>query len=350
MPGTSSKNILVLRFSAMGDVAMTVPVLLALTQQHPDVVVTVASRSTFKPFFDDIPGVTFYTADFNTTHKGFFGLLKLFKALNKQHIYAVADLHNVLRSKIITKVFSVIGKKTGATDKLREQRKRLTAISNKVFEPMPPVTQRHADVFAKLGFPVDLSHPIFFKKQSIPEDISNSVGTKSGNWIGIAPFAQHSGKVYSADLMQQVINTLAKDIYNTLFLFGGSKAEAEQLNIFAGTRANVIVIAGGKMSLKQELQLISNLDLMLSMDSANAHMAAMYGVKVVTLWGATHPYAGFAPYAQPLENTLVSDREKFPMLPTSIYGNKVVDGYDDVMRTITPKMVVDKVYEVLVSN
>jgi ADP-heptose:LPS heptosyltransferase len=347
MPGTSPKNILVLRFSAMGDVAMTVPVLLALTQQHPDILVTVASRSTFKPFFDDIPGVTFYTADFNTTHKGFFGLLKLFNALNKQHVYAVADLHNVLRSKIITKLFSVIGKKTSTTDKLRDQRKRLTAPANKVFEPMPPVTQRHADVFAKLGFPVDLDPPVFLEKQSIPEDIINAAGTKSGNWIGIAPFAQHSGKVYPADMMQEVIDTLAEDIKNTLFLFGGSKAEAEQLKIFTGSHVNVIVIAGGTLSLKEELKLISNLDLMLSMDSANAHMAAMYGVKVVTLWGATHPYAGFAPYAQPLSNALVSDREKYPMLPTSIYGNKVVEGYEDAMRTITPTMVVDKVYEVI---
>jgi len=347
MPGTSSKNILVLRFSAMGDVAMTVPVLLALIQQHPDVVVTVASRSTFKPFFDDIPGVSFYTADFNTTHNGFFGLLKLFKALNKQHIYAVADLHNVLRSKIITKLFAVIGKKTGTTDKLREQRKQLTALTNKVFKPMTPVAQRHADVFAKLGFPVDLSHPVFLKKQSITEDISNAVSAKSGNWIGIAPFAQHSGKVYPSDLMQQVIATLAEDVNNTLFLFGGNKAEAEQLKNFAGKRANVIVIAGSRLSLKEELKLISNLDLMLSMDSANAHMASMYGVKVVTLWGATHPYAGFAPYAQPLSNALVSDREQYPMLPTSIYGNRVVDGYEDAMRTITPTMVVDKIYEVI---
>ena len=64
------------------------------------------------------------------------------------------------------------------------------------------------------------------------------------------------------------------------------------------------------------------------------------GVKVITLWGATHPYAGFSPFNQPLENALVSDRNQFPKLPTSVYGNKKVEGYEDAMRTISPEKVV----------
>ena len=86
---------------------------------------------------------------------------------------------------------------------------------------------------------------------------------------------------------------------------------------------------------------------MLSMDSGNAHLAANYGVAVVTLWGATHPYAGFAPFNQPLENCLISDREKYPLLPTSVYGNIEVPGYKDAMRTITPKIAVDKIAQLL---
>jgi ADP-heptose:LPS heptosyltransferase len=101
------------------------------------------------------------------------------------------------------------------------------------------------------------------------------------------------------------------------------------------------------MKLQQELALISNLDVMVSMDSGNAHIAAMLGVKVITIWGATHPYAGFAPFNQPLENALLSDREKYPMLPTSVYGNKIVPGYEEAMRTITREMVVLRVQKQL---
>ena len=55
----------------------------------------------------------------------------------------------------------------------------------------------------------------------------------------------------------------------------------------------------GKLSFKEELELIRSLDVMVSMDSGNAHLAAMQDVKTITLWGVTHPYAGFAPFHQP---------------------------------------------------
>lgn len=344
MSGT--KNILVIRLSAMGDVAMTVPLLRALVAQYPNVKVTVLSKAFFKPFFDGIPNVNFYAADVTGRHKGFFGLLKLYRELRALHIDAVADLHNVLRSKIVTKLFSIGGKPTATTDKARDEKKELTRAENKIFRQLTPIIERHRQTFAKLGYPIDLTHPVFPDKKPLAEEVSAIAGTKSGKWIGIAPFAQHQGKVYPQDLMQEVIDGLAAKTDYTLFLFGGGAKETAQLEAFAKGRTNIIVTAG-KLKLAQELNLISHLDLMLSMDSGNAHMAAMLGVKVITLWGATHPYAGFAPFGQPADYTLTADRDKYPLLPTSIYGNKVVEGYEDAMRTITPDAVVAKVSEVL---
>jgi len=341
------KHLLILRFSAMGDVAMTVPVIRALVQQYPDVKVTVVSRSSYRAFFENIPNVNFYEADFERFHKGFFGLWKLFKELRNLHIYAVADLHNVMRSKVITKLFAFKGKKTATTDKLRKERAQLTAPNNKVFKPLPQVTLRHADVLAQLGFPIDINKVEFPAKQDLSEDIIAVTGTKTGRWIGIAPFAQHKAKVYPKDLMVEIINTLANTPATKVFLFGGGRAESKILKEYANGHPNIVVIAGGLFILRQELKLISNLDVMISMDSANAHMAAMKGIKVITLWGATHPYAGFGPFKQPLSNALISDRDKYPMLPTSIYGNKAVPGYEDAMRTITPATVIAKVNEVL---
>lgn len=343
MSGT--KNILVIRLSAMGDVAMTVPLLRALVAHYPHVKVTVLSKAFFKPFFDDIPNVTFYAADVNGRHKGFFGLLKLYRELKKLHIDAVADLHNVLRSKIVTKLFAISGKPTATTDKARDEKKALTRAKYKDFRQLMPIIERHRKTFEKLGYAIDLTAPVFPAKQPLAAEVSAVAGTQSGKWIGIAPFAQHQGKVYPQDLMQEVIDRLAENPEYTLFLFGGGAAETAQLEAFAKGRSNIIVTAG-KLKLTQELNLISHLDLMLSMDSGNAHMAAMQGVKVITLWGATHPYAGFAPFNQPVDYTLTSDREKYPLLPTSIYGNKIVEGYEDAMRTITPQTVIDKVTNV----
>ena len=114
----------------------------------------------------------------------------------------------------------------------------------------------------------------------------------------------------------------------------------------AQTSENVFCMAG-KLNLSEELQLISNLDVMLSMDSGNAHMAANYGIPVVTLWGVTHPFAGFYPFGQPLENALMADRGIYPLIPTSVYGNKVPQGYENAMETIKPERVLDRLTGIL---
>ncbi|MES2487359.1 MAG: ADP-heptose--LPS heptosyltransferase RfaF, partial [Bacteroidota bacterium] len=153
MAAKGYKHILVIRLSAMGDVAMTVPVIRALIAQHAHVKVTIVSRAQYKPFFDGIPHVSFFEADLTKRHKGFFGLLKLYKDLKALRVNAVADLHNVMRTKVLTRLFAFRGKAVATTDKMRTERARLTALKNKVIEPMPLVVQRHADVFAQLGYP-----------------------------------------------------------------------------------------------------------------------------------------------------------------------------------------------------
>lgn len=343
------QHIAVIRLSAMGDVALTVPVLRAFSIQNPHVKITVVSRPFFKPFFDGMANVAFFAVDVKGRHKGFFGLLKLYADLQQLNIDAVADLHNVLRSQIVRTLFSLSGKKVAATDKGRAEKKALTRAENKVFQPVKSMVERHIDTFKKLGFSVDVSSPSFPEKAILSEEILKGLGSKNEIpsfdgmcWIGIAPFAQYESKVYPLDLMQKVIDLLAENKNYKLFFFGGGKEETEKLNTIARKRENVIVVAG-KLKFNQELKLISNLDVMLSMDSANAHIAAMLGIKVITLWGATHPFAGFAPFNQPLDNCLTADREKYPLLPTSVYGNKKVAGYEDAMRTILPEKVIEKI-------
>ena len=326
----------------MGDVAMTVPVLRALVLQHPDVKITIVSRPFFQPFFEGVPNVNFFGVDLKERHKGFFGLLRLFSDLRKLDIDLVADLHNVLRSKVIRTLFTLSGKKVAATVKGRAEKKALTSLTNKVFAPVKPMLERHIETFKKLGFQINLNNPIFPEKAILSEEIIKITGKKEENWIGIAPFAQYESKVYPLDLMQQVIDELAKNASNTILLFGGGSEEVIKLNQLKKNHENVLVLAG-KTNLKVELAIISNLTIMLSMDSGNSHIAAMLGVKVITLWGATHPYAGFKPFNQPDAFCLTSDRNKFPLLPTSIYGNKKVPGYEAAMRTILPSQVFEKI-------
>ena len=349
------KHILVIRLSAMGDVAMTIPVLKAFTTQYPDVKLTVLTREFFTPFFRDLENVTVYPADLKGKHKGILGLYKLSKelknqtfssvtssAVEKSHIKidAIADLHNVLRTNILK--FFFFGKTFAQIDKGRAEKKAL--VSGETFQQLKTTHERYADVFRELGFTLNLANPIFPKRVELNSRIVSVIGTDSKKWIGIAPFAAHESKMYPLELMEKVIETLSKTY--KILLFGGGKKEIEILDEFQSKNEHVINLAG-KLTLDEELDVISNLDVMLSMDSGNAHMAAMLGVKVVTIWGVTHPFAGFAPFNQPEDFALVSDREKFPLIPTSIYGNKYPNNYQYVSKSIFPIKIVKKVESIL---
>ena len=100
---------------------------------------------------------------------------------------------------------------------------------------------------------------------------------------------------------------------------------------------------------ENEISLISNLDLMISMDSANGHIASIYNVPVITIWGLTHPYAGFTTFNSELENQFCVDREKFPLIPNSIYGNKTIKGYENAMRSISIEEILGRVNKIIES-
>ncbi len=340
------KHIVIFRLSAMGDVAMTVPVIRALIEQHPEVRVTVVSRPFFKPFFNGIDRLSFFAVDVKKRHKGFTGLLRLYSDLKKLNVDYFADFHNVMRSQVIRTLFGLGGTKVAALDKGREGKKELTRAENKVFKQLPTMFSNHQATLKKLGFSVNISHPQFPSIPQLSPELVQFVNEKTNYWIGIAPFAQYDSKVYPLDLMQQIIDELAENENITLFLFGGGEKEISLLNQLKRDNENVVVMAG-KVKLDAELNLIQHLDVMLSMDSGNAHIAAMLGKKVVTLWGATHPYAGFAPFNQPVDYCITADRTKYPLLPTSVYGNKKVEGYQDAMRTINPKTVCNKLLEII---
>jgi ADP-heptose:LPS heptosyltransferase len=335
-----------MRLSAMGDVAMTVPVVRALANQYPELKITVISRPFFQPFFNGIPNLHFFPFDEKERHKGTVGLWRLFQDLKPLHIDAFADLHNVLRSKVVRGLFAMSGKKIAFVDKGRAEKKALTRAENKIFQPLTTMFERHQLVLERLGFPIDLSRPQFPEKTKFSQTELATIVSQSNRLIGIAPFAQYDSKVYPLDLMQEVIDALASNKNSTIFLFGGGQKEKETLQMLVGNKTNVLNMAG-KIPFQEELNLISNLDVMLSMDSGNGHIAAMLGIPVVTLWGATHPYAGFLPFNQTLDNALVSDRNQYPNLPTSVYGNKRVAGYENAMRTILPEQVVARIEEVL---
>jgi len=339
------QHILVTRFSALGDVAMTVPVLRVLAQTYPEIHFTICSKSFFKPLFEDIPNCDFLEADLYGEHKD-FGIIKLGDAALSKGIDGVADLHNVIRTKALTSYLWLKGIPIARIDKGRAEKKALVNAEGKKITQLKTSHQRYADVFEKLGFPINLSTHTFPKPKELTSVHQAFIYKQPKKIIGIAPFAAFKSKMYSLEQMKQVIAILDELQKYQLFLFGAGKEEIDVFNIWEAEFESVTNIAG-KLTFEQELALISNLDGMVAMDSGNGHLAAAYGIPVITLWGVTHPYAGFTPFNQPNAHQLVANREEYPLIPTSVYGKDFPPQYGEAMKSIPVDLVVEKITTLL---
>ncbi|TKK69245.1 glycosyltransferase family 9 protein [Ilyomonas limi] len=342
---SAPKHILVFRFSSLGDIAMTVPVIKLLLQQHPQVEVTFVSVAFVQPLFNNIERLRFYAADIRGKYKGVAGLYRLYKELNCQFkIDAVADLHNVLRTQVLRVYFFATGKKIVVIDKGREEKKKLTRGHNKVLKPLKSTFQRYADVFAALDLPITLNIEIGIIIPQHKNALLNEYKQQGYKLIGIAPFAQYSEKTYPANKMQQVIQLLAKHKDVKIFLFGG-KSDVPALQQLETINRDKIQSLAGAMPLAEELDAVAQLDIMVSMDSANMHLASLFGIPVISVWGGTHPYLGFYGWGQPLSNAV---QVELDCRPSSVFGNKPCPRGDlACMNRIAPLMIYNKICEVL---
>lgn len=328
------KKLLVIRFSALGDIAMSVPVVHDLAVQYPDLEITMLSREMARPLFERMPkNVHFIAADLNGRHKGLFGLCRLWRDAHLNDFDYIADFHGVLRTWWLRTEGCLRRKKVAKIDKGRKGKKALTQQKNKVFVQQATSFERYAKVLEQLGFPIKpqftkLDYSSFCERQKPTDE----------NWIGIAPFAKHEAKVYPLEKMEQVIKALNERENTTVFLFGGGKDENAQIEGLC-TKYKNVQPAKSQHGLKGELALMGQLDVMLSMDSANMHLASLVGTKVVSVWGGTHPYAGFLGWYQKPEDCVQLD---LPCRPCSVYGNKPCLRSDYAcLRGIKPEQIIE---------
>ncbi len=320
-------NILVFRFSAMGDVAMTHPVIRNILENNPNIHITFVSQKTLAPLFSDLPRFTFIGVDLKNEYKGFLGVFKLYNFLkNTGDYHHVIDLHSVLRTWVLCFLFSLKGISYNSINKGRKEKKQLTSKNKKQFVPLKHTTERYADVFKKLGLKTTeiKAHsikPTAEASNSLKPFLTrNNPLPKNIQWIGIAPFSKHQQKEWGVEKINTLIKTLSKN-NNTIFLFGGGKSEIERLEKLAANHKNTIV-AAGKLNFDREIALIAQLDVMVTMDSFNMHLAGLLGTKVISIWGATHHFSGFGPLGQNKNYIVDISQEKLSCRPCSVFGNK----------------------------
>jgi len=325
---------LVIRLSSLGDVALTIPVLYSVAKRYPDDHFMMLTRSMWLPLFVNKPSnVSVFPAYPYTKHKGIKGYKRLFRELSIAVLskeVKVADLHGVIRTFIMDCYFRLKGKQVAVIDKGRKEKRQLVRQNNKLLRPLKTTPDRYRDVFENLGYDASLSFTGLFPEKPAKEKPFQ---------IGIAPFAKHQGKTYPLELMEEVVHRLSEcpDLQIELW---GSKQERKQLEGWAEKYPNTTSVAG-QMSLPNELFFMNQMDVMVSMDSANMHLASLVNTPVISIWGATHPYLGFYGFNQDESHSVQID---LACRPCSTFGNKsCFRGDYACLRQITPESVVDKI-------
>lgn len=357
-------HLLIFRFSALGDILMSVPVIDALARQYPELRITVVSRPYVGPVMRMLPQNVSFVGVNLKNYKGLSGIRRLYKELKTLQPTALADFHNVLRTIVLRGFFKLDGIPTAYFDKNRRQRKNF--IKAKVKTQQRTSFEGYQQVLAELGYPVRIDwHQPFslFGNISRPGmDISTETNTpaetktQSGsnsrqgeavfakeNAIGVAPFAAHRGKIYPLDKMEQVVAEVSKQMH--VYLFGAGAEERALMEQWEQKYDNVESVVGRLADMGEELRLMSRLRLVLAMDSGNMHLASLAGVPVVSVWGATHPLSGFLGWGQSIDNVI---QEDLPCRPCSIYGSKPCE-YGDYrcLTGISPERVLEATNRIL---
>ena len=345
------KNVLVARFSALGDVAMAIPVVYSVCRAYPQTRFILITQNVASSLFMNAPAnLIVRGVDIRGKYKGFSGLKKLCHDLRKEfHIDAFADLHDVIRTQILRIFFRLAGIHVQRIRKGRLSKWLLTHRHGKRLRQLPTSHQRYHDVFRRLGFDFGEQFTgLFVNKLPLPSTFSEITAPKQlgETWIAVAPFAKHPGKIYPPELMRQVVEVLSKRQNTRIFLFGGGDSERRILRQWAEEIPNALSMAEKRHGFPVELPLLSYMDVMLSMDSANMHLASLAGLPAVSIWGATHPFCGFLGWGQKLENCV--QRDDLPCRPCSVYGKRPCR-YGDYrcLRGISPATIVAHINKVL---
>lgn len=335
------------RFSALGDVALTIPAIYDLCMANPTLDVVMLTRRGLDNLFLERPAnLTVEAVDLDS-YRGLTGLWRLMGEMHHRHHFdLMADIHDVLRTKLMRLWAQLHGVHCAVIDKGRRDKKKITRRTTaKQLTTLTHATQRYRDTFSRLGLKTGTGlFNGYWHGSEPPADDYHMVADPPATgetWVGIAPFARHKGKIYPTELMEQVVRTLAERRGYRIFLFGAGPYETRILNEWACRYPGTVSLAGRKLGMKVELAVMSRLAVMVSMDSGNMHMASLTSTPVVSVWGATHPCLGFTGWRQ---SDLGAVQLPLECRPCSVFGNKPCHKGDyRCLTTLKPAAIVQAI-------
>lgn len=264
---------LILRFSSIGDIVLTTPVMRCIKAQYPDAEVHFATKKQFKVLVENNP----YIDKYYLLEKS---LNQFIKTLQSEDYDYVVDLHNNLRTSIIK---LRLAKKSFSFDKLNFKKWLLVTLK---IDQMPDVhiVDRYLKTVESLGVKNDLKGLDYF----IPEKDKVQI---NATYVAFAIGGQH----FTKKLPTNKIIEVCQKINEKIILLGGKEdiLAAEEIEKALGDK---IINACGKYNLNQSASLVQQADYIITHDTGLMHIASALKKKVISIWGNTVPEFGMYPY------------------------------------------------------
>ena len=297
-------KVLVIRFSSIGDIVLTTPVVRCLKTQRPDIELHYVTKASYRFLIADNP----YIDKIHVLEESLWGLIG---KLRQEKFDVVIDLHNNLRT---LQLKTALGVESYSFNKLNWEKWLFVNLKVKAM-PNVHIVDRYLDTARKLGVVNDdrgLDYFIPYKDIIEPDWLPI---THQNGYVAYAIGGQHETKKLPLERMIE----LCQKINYPIVLLGG-KEDAENGEAIERTLGKERVYnACGKCNFNQSASLVEQSKLVFSHDTGLMHVAAAFKKKVYSIWGNTVPEFGMYPYQT---NFVILENRQLDCRPCSKIGNK----------------------------
>lgn len=311
-------KILIIRFSSIGDIVLTTPVVRCCAQQIKNAEIHFVCKASFKSTLEHNP----YIHKLITFEKD---INEVIPVLKKENYDVLVDLHNNLRSR---RLKLALGKKSVAFDKLNVRKFLAVALKSKNLLPDIHIVQRYLQTVSSLGVKDDGKGLDYFISEKDSVDLSTIHSELNKGYIALVV----GGSYYTKKIP---VNKLIETCNNSklpLVLMGGKEDSSIAEQVVSKCK-NAINICG-KYSLNQSAFIIQHSSFVITSDTGLMHIASAFGKKIFSLWGNTIPEFGMYPY-KPGEGSKILEVKNLKCRPCSKLGyGKCPKGHFKCMNEI----------------
>tara|TARA_B110000305_G_scaffold176053_1_gene194824 strand:- start:137 stop:1108 length:972 start_codon:yes stop_codon:yes gene_type:complete len=274
-------KVLVVRFSSIGDIVLTTPVLRGLKEQIENIEIHYLTKKQFAPILQENPRIDkIYTIDNHID--------ELVDDLKKEKYAIIIDLHNNLRTKSLK---FKLRRPSKSINKLNWKKWLFVQLKINTM-PRKHIVDRYFETVASLGVKNDQKPCEYFISENDEVNVTEKLGVLPNEFVAIAIGAQFKTKKMPKELLVKIISKLKEPVV----LMGGAMDADLAKELIALSSNSIIKNACGGFNLSESASIVKQSKRLITNDTGMMHIATCFSVQIDSVWGNTVPDLGMYPY------------------------------------------------------